>query len=64
MGGKREVPPFLRKVLTWDVKVTEQLHFAFVKTFGPLKKHETSLRALEVRMSKMEIDILVYYVSS
>ena len=51
MGGKREVSPFLREILDYDIKLTNDLLSAIIKRFGPLRNYNTVLKGLEVNLS-------------
>lgn len=48
MGGKREVPPVLRRLMDWDVKITNNVLAAVIKRAGPMRNYGTILKGLEI----------------
>uniref|UniRef100_A0A0P4WDL2 Phosphatidic acid phosphatase type 2/haloperoxidase domain-containing protein n=1 Tax=Scylla olivacea TaxID=85551 RepID=A0A0P4WDL2_SCYOL len=47
MGEKREVPKPLKKLLDWDIVMTEKFVKYVDMKYGPLSKHKTTLKGLE-----------------
>lgn len=48
MGEKRVIPQPLRKVLDWDVAVTDKFVKYVDRNYGPLSKHKGKMKGLEV----------------
>ena len=48
MGEKREVPKPLKKLLDWDVVMTDKFVKYVDMKYGPLSKHKSTLKGLEV----------------
>lgn len=47
MGEKRVLPPPLKKLLDWDVIMTDKLVKYVDKNYGPLSKHKSTMKGLE-----------------